>query len=130
MGVDVFSQLKDLEPGCELFIIDKTVDELEKIQDEQKGKFKDQAKIALQMVKKFKIKHIRTKTFKNVDKIIEEKAKTGYAVATQDRELKANLKKNGIQTFVLRQKKIHSKGIKKCFTKLDYPTTSEYHLSY
>ena len=104
LGVDVFSQIKEIEPKAELFVIDKTVYELKKIINEQKGKNKKSAQIALQMVDKFKFKIIKTKTFKNVDEIIEEIAQNGYAVATQDTALKRKLK-GKIKLIFLRQKK-------------------------
>ena len=105
LGVDVFSQIKELEPKAELFIVDKTIDELKKIKKEQKGKNKKCAEIAIIMAHKFKLKILKTTTFKNVDEIIEEKAKKGYAVATQDLELKRKLKKSGIKLVYLRQKR-------------------------
>ena len=104
LGVDVFSQIKEIEPKAELFIVDKTVYELKKIINEQKGKNKKNAQIALQMVDKFKFKIIKTKTFKNVDEIIEEKAEEGYTIATQDMALKRKLK-NKTKIVFLRQKK-------------------------
>ena len=103
-GVDVFSQIKEIEPKSELFVIDKTIDELKKIAKEQRGKHKKNALIALQMVNKFKLKIIKTTTFKNVDEIIEEKAKKGYAIATQDMALKRKLK-HKTKLIFLRQKK-------------------------
>ncbi len=104
LGVDVFSQIKEIEPKAELFIIDKTIDELEKIRSRQKGRNKKSAEIALQMINKFRIKILKTTTFKNVDEIIEEKAEKGYAIATQDMALKRKLK-NKAKLIFLRQKK-------------------------
>jgi rRNA-processing protein FCF1 len=103
LGVDIFSQLKEIDPSVEMFIIDKTIDELNKIKKEQK-RFRKAADLALQLVDKYKLQQIKTEKVLNVDKIILEKAQ-GYAVATQDKELKQQLKKKKIPIIVLRQKK-------------------------
>ena len=108
--VDIFSEIRKIEPLAEFYIIDKTIEELNKIIEKQALIFKRQAKIALELVDKFNVRRIETKTFKNVDQTILEIAKeNGYAVATQDGELKKALKEQGIDVFVLRQKKYIAK---------------------
>jgi len=105
LGVDIFSQLHGIDPSVKLFIIDKTIDELKNIKEKQK-KYKKAAEIALQLIKKKKVKAIKTEKIKNVDKIIIEKAeKNKYVVATKDRNLKKQLKAKNIPIIILRQKK-------------------------
>ena len=82
----------------------------------QKGKHSSAAKLALSLLKKYPIKTIKTEKHINrtkplskipyVDDIILDFAVKGdYIVATQDKELKEKLKKQGIKTINLRQKK-------------------------
>ena len=93
--IDCYEELK----GNELFILDKAIKELEKL---KKGK------LALLILKKKKIKTIKTNSKRSVDDLLVEKKQ--YAVATQDIELKKRLKTRKI--FTIRQKKYI-----KCFTK-------------
>ena len=106
-GVDIFTELKRITPDkCELFIVDKTVYELEKIIKEQTGKNKAAAKLGLELLKKKTLKTLKTENNLNVDKLIENLTKQGeYLVATQDKELKKILKATGTKLVVLRQKK-------------------------
>jgi|TARA_B100001971_G_C17972385_1_gene423055 rRNA-processing protein FCF1 len=103
--VDIFSEIERI---CEfkygLYIIDKTIDELDKIVEEQRGKDKEAAKIAKQLVKAKKVKVIKTKKDKYADDLIVEAVKKGDIVATQDKELKRRLKRKGVNSIGLRQK--------------------------
>lgn len=102
--VDIFSELERICAfGCRLFIIDKTLDELDRIVKEQKGKDKAAAKLALLLLKDKKVNVIATKGEGTVDEHILKLE--GYAVATQDVILKRKLKKKHIQIITLRQKR-------------------------
>ena len=103
--VDIFSELKRIcDFPYELFIIDKTINELESIIEEQKGKHKAAAKLALAIIKNKKIKKIKTKEG-TVDELILGIADKDTVVATQDMELKRKLRKKRVSLIVLRQKK-------------------------
>lgn len=106
-GVDIFTEIEKIcDFKHEIFVLDKTMEELDKIIREQKGKDKRAAKLAKDMVDRKKIKIIPTKTFGSADKAILEMAeKAKIVVATQDQLLKAELKKKGAYTIGLRQKK-------------------------
>ena len=72
----------------------------------QKGKSKEAAKIALQLVKIKKLEIIKTDSEKNVDDIILNiSSEKGFIVATQDKDLKRKLIDQGCSVIVLRQKK-------------------------
>ena len=107
LGVDIFEELeKTATFKYEIYVIDKTVDELNKIIDTQRGKYRGYAKLGLQLLKQRKIKTIKTETLKNVDELIIKHAKKGQTlVATQDLALKRALKKKGVGIISLRQKK-------------------------
>ena len=115
-NVDIFSEFNRLFPINDIFILDKSISELEKIELNQKGKYKQQAKMGLQMVKKYKISTIKTEkhtnTYKSTSKIlsvdeliVDFAIKNDYMVATQDKEIKAKLKKHNKESITLRQKK-------------------------
>ena len=105
--VDIFSQIDKISTfKYELFILDKTLEEFKKIVSGQKGKNKEAAKIALKLIAIKNIGVIKTKSDKRTDDlIIELSSKNDFIVATQDKELRARLKKKGIPIILLRQKK-------------------------
>ena len=101
--VDIFSEISRLIPNPEIFILDKTIDELnEIIKSKQKPIDRQAAKLALQLIKAKHIKIIKTEQG-NVDKLLA--AKKDYIIATQDKNLKKKLKKRKIKTIILKQKK-------------------------
>ena len=87
--------------------MDKTIEELKKIVEEQKGKNKEAAKIALKLIAIKKINIIKTKSNIKTDDVIRDvAAKDNYIVATQDKDLKRRLINQGASVIVLRQKKV------------------------
>ena len=105
--VDIFTQIDKLAAfKYELFILDRTLEELKKIFEEQKGKDKDAAKIALKLIAIKNIGIIRTKSNKSTDSIILNTAsKDNFIVATQDKELRTKLRQKNVPVVALRQKK-------------------------
>jgi len=98
--VDIFSEIsRIIDDSYELFIIDKTIDELRKIVSTGKGKDKKAAEIGLELIEKKGIKRIISESY--VDKAIISIAGSDYIVATQDADLKRKLK---CRKIVLRQK--------------------------
>ena len=108
-GVDIFAEIKRIADfRYELYILDKSLDELNKISEEQKGKLKREVNLALQIIKENtangNINVINTSgTDKNVDDIIV--SLQDYITATQDIELQRRLKGKGARIISLRQKK-------------------------
>lgn len=108
--VDIFDEIDRIMEGqYELFIIDKTVDELHNIIEKQKGKDKAAAKMALQLLECYPITHLKTPETErhlNVDKLILKRVKGDkFVVATQDMALKRDLSRHNARLIVLRQKK-------------------------
>ena len=95
LGVDIFTELERVAPEYDLYVIDKTLDELKKLGE----------KMALEMVEQFNIKLINTSKEDLVDDLIVEHATKDDLVATQDKELKDRLREKGIDLVVLRKKK-------------------------
>ena len=105
--VDIFMQIDKISTfRYELFTLDKNLDELNKIIEEQKGKDKDAAKIALKLIDVKGIKIMKTKSNQKTDDLILDLAsKKDFIVATQDKFLKSRLKEKRVPMMVLRQKK-------------------------
>ncbi|MDP6547456.1 MAG: nucleotide-binding protein [Candidatus Woesearchaeota archaeon] len=106
--VDIFTELDRVcNFDFKLFVLDKTIEELKKIVEEQKGKNKEAAKIALKLIAIKKINIIKTKSNIKTDDVIRDvAAKDNYIVATQDKDLKRRLINQGASVIVLRQKKV------------------------
>lgn len=107
LKVDIFEEFDRIcDFPFKLYILNLSVDELKKIQNEQKGKHKLAAKFALTLIDKKNIELIDEAKVNNVDDTIVYVAeKKGYFVATQDMLLKKKLKQKNIPLIFLRQKK-------------------------
>lgn len=105
--VDIFTEFERIcNFNYKLYVLDKSIDELRSIIEKQKGKHREAAKVALQLLKLKKIKIIKTNLSKKTDDIILDYAlKERLLVATQDKDLKSRLINHGIQVIILRQKK-------------------------
>ncbi len=92
--MDIF---RELEKCCDfrykVLVLGGTVDELKKITNEQRGKYKRAAKLALMLIgaKKVGIIEHGDKCF--VDDLLVEYSKKGYLILTQDIALKRRLVK-------------------------------------
>ena len=101
-NVDIFAEIdRIMFEKYYLFVIDKTIDELNKIIKDKKQKQKDKqaAKLGLMLIKAKKVKILKTKQGKADDILAKIK---GYIIATQDINLKRRIKGKKI---VLRAKK-------------------------
>lgn len=101
LGVDIFNELERLGFSLnKVKILDKTLKELEKIVETQKGKAKQSAMLAKSLIKAKNVEILPTKGSDYVDELLIE-LKDKYIIATQDKDLKTKLK----NIIVLRQKK-------------------------
>jgi len=104
--LDIFSEICNIcNFNYKLYILDKTIGELNNIMEKQKGKSKEAAKLALKLIKLKKVNIIKTKENLTVDNLMLKKADKNYIVATQDKLLKKQLKIRQIPIITLRQKK-------------------------
>lgn len=102
--VDIFEEIDELmEEDYEITTLDCIVEELKRM---SKSKSKDAvaAKVGLDLIKKKKVKVIKTSE-KKVDKVILEMADKDTVVATNDRVLRQKLKNKNVRTVYLRSKK-------------------------
>lgn len=105
--VDIFDELQRVcDFNYSLYIIDKTIDELNNVTNTAK-KASDRlaAKLALSLIKAKDINIIYTAKDKSVDDLILGYVKGDEIVATQDKLLKERLTAKDIKLIVLRQKK-------------------------
>ena len=98
--VDIFNEIERVVPGAQFHVLDKTINELKKIQNEQGGKHREAAKLGMQLIESKNIKIVPSTSDRLVDEILVD-MQDEYLIATQDKELKKRLKK----CLVLRQEK-------------------------
>ncbi len=102
--VDIFSEIDRICLfGYKLYVVDKTIDELKKIVEKQKGKHKLAAKVALQLIKNKKLAVIKTKEG-YVDDLILDLLGKEVILATQDALLRKKAIIKGSQVIFLRSK--------------------------
>lgn len=99
IGLDIFSELDRVTGSAKICVLDKTVTELDVLFEREKGQIKKAAKLAKSMIVAKKIKVITTKSKKYVDDLLVD-LKDEYIIATQDKELKKQLKR----VIILRSK--------------------------
>ncbi len=107
LKVDIFDEINNIiHDKYHLYIIDKTIDELDNIINNQTGKNKQAAKFAKELIEKKEPRIIKTENNNsNVDYEILNLVKSeDYMVATQDKELKSQLKELNKKIIILRQK--------------------------
>jgi rRNA-processing protein FCF1 len=103
--IDVFNELKQHMPNAEFYITEEVMKELEKLASGSQGKRKQRhAKIAVELIKKNRVKMIKTGK-KHADVGLIELAKQGYAVASTDGELRKKIKKFAGRIIYLRKSK-------------------------
>lgn len=103
--VDIFTEIDRICMfNYKLYIVDKTIDELNKIIETQKGKHKLAAKVALQLLKKKKVSKITTGEG-GVDNLILDLLDENTILATQDVLLRQRAVKKNIKIIMLRSKR-------------------------
>ena len=103
--VDIFSELDRICHGTyTVFILDKTLQELERILQKQRGRQKEAAKLALAIIRAKNINTLPSGK-ETVDDAIVTLADKDTFVATQDMALKRRLKGKAGGIITLRQKK-------------------------
>ncbi len=107
--VDIFTEIERLmhEP-YKLNVLEKSLQELDKIIAEQKGRDKDAAKLAKKIIEsKIKQKSLNITAFSKdlgVDDILVELANSEVIVATQDKELKKRVQEKGGRILILKSR--------------------------
>ena len=106
--LDIFSELARIcDFKYEVKVLAGTIAELNKIINQQKGKHKFNAKLALDIIKKKNIKVMVRAIVGDttVDDLLVKEVKQGAIIVTQDQILKKRINKLGGQLIVIRQKK-------------------------
>jgi len=103
-GVDIYSEIDRIcHFNYELYVLDKTLDELDHLIKTLRGRDKAAVRLSRAILEAKKPKTLKTSAKDYVDDIIL--GLKGYIVATQDKPLRLELKRKGVKTIVLRQKK-------------------------
>lgn len=104
--VDIFSESQRICPLASLCVLQPSVEELEKIAEKQRGKQRQAAQLALQLLEKKEVEKIASPEA-YVDQAIIDIVKQHpkeWVVATQDKNLKKELMKLGVAIMTLRKK--------------------------
>ena len=104
--VDIFAELERIcDFRYKLYIIDKTLDELNKVIENNKGRHGMAAKLALSLIKSKGVSTIKTDKNRIVDDLILDVVNQDFIVATQDMALRSRLKEKKVALISIRQKK-------------------------
>ena len=108
-GVDIFDEISRIcDFKYSLFVLQESIDELNKIVSEQKGRDKAAAKLALRLIaQKAKEKSLNITTFSKgtgVDDILVSVAGIKTLIATQDADLKKRVKLKRGKLIILRSR--------------------------
>ncbi|AJF61770.1 TPA: hypothetical protein HA239_01705 [Candidatus Woesearchaeota archaeon] len=118
LKIDIFSEIdRIMHEPYNLFVMEDTIDELDRIMQEQKGRDRETAKMALQLLEKKGVGKQKSLYMTGnskkpiVDDIILALADKNHIVATQDRELRKKLTEKGIRTIYARKKSLEIKDV-------------------
>jgi rRNA-processing protein FCF1 len=102
LKVDIFSEIERImdEPHV-VAILDRSVGELQAIIEHRRGKERQAARLALQLVTHKGLACLKTES----NKILNRSNSKSFIVATQDSDLKRKLKAKSVPIIVLRQKR-------------------------
>lgn len=104
-GIDIFATIdSQIQDKYRIFVLDKVINELEKLINTARLSEKKAAKLALGLIKHKRIEIMQTPEdgLTADDELLNLQ---GYAVITQDKELKEKLKEKGIEVLTIRQKR-------------------------
>jgi len=97
--IDIFSEIEDIVLKPEFTTIEQVIDELKKIRGKKAGK------LALELVKKFKVKIVYEEG-KTDDALIKYALEKKAVIATNDKELRKKCIGKKIPVIFMRKKKI------------------------
>jgi rRNA-processing protein FCF1 len=105
--VDIFSEFDRIcNFKFKIFVLDKSMTELEKIINTQKGGQREAAKFGLELLRHKNVEIITTSKKQYADDDLVDYSQKGYIIATQDKDLKRRLINQNARLITLRQKKI------------------------
>ncbi|MDP3729120.1 MAG: hypothetical protein Q8R18_06755 [bacterium] len=104
LHIDIFAEIdKTCHFKYELYILDRTLDEVENLIKTSLLSKKRTAKAVLELIKAKKIQILDTQDLRQVDDILVDL--DGYIIATIDMDLKRRLRKKHRKILTIRQKK-------------------------
>jgi len=104
--IDVLKELENLVGKFEPVVLSTTVEEMKKIADGKSEKTRRQALSALKIAERCTLIEVERDVGEMYDDVVLRKAKElACSVATNDRDLRKRLRRAGIPTIYLRQRK-------------------------
>ncbi len=104
LKIDIFTEIqKACDFPYQLFVVDRTLDELEKFINGSLLSKKQAAQFGMKLIESQKIQVLKTEDPRTVDEILLDF--TDSVIATVDKELKQALQKKGVPVLTIRQRK-------------------------
>lgn len=105
--IDLFNLIKDHFPQAEVIVPEEVIEEVKTVREKaKKGRSRKAASLILQIINGKAIKEISLGKGEVDDLLLEEALRRKAAVLTSDKHLKRKLKKAGVETIYLKQKRI------------------------
>lgn len=106
LKIDIFEEIENIVGRFEPIVLSVTLQELKKLANSKSEKMRKEASFALDLARKCVTLNVQRKKWeKNDDVIVRIAKETGCPVATNDRDLRKKLRKEGIATIYVREKK-------------------------
>ncbi|NPA86396.1 MAG: hypothetical protein GXO00_00085 [Candidatus Diapherotrites archaeon] len=101
-GVDVLEEIQRILPGVKVYTIPQVLREIERL--EQEGSLKERlaARVARKILERVEVLPVEGEV--SADRALLELAKLGYAIATNDRELRKKIRELGGYSLYLRER--------------------------
>lgn len=97
------SELEDMEGSIDVYVPTFCIEETEKIIRTKKV---GEARLALDIIKDYRIKKLDVEKKGSIDSSLFECAKEGFSVATNDKKLLKKLKNNKIRSIRIRDRRV------------------------
>ena len=103
--IDIFEDIEELVGGFEPIILSTTLEELKGLSESGSEKVRRETSLARLLAGRCRVIEVRRRSEETYDDVIVRVAKElGYPVATNDRELRRRLRRNGVPTIFLRER--------------------------
>ena len=103
--IDVFEEIESLIGKFEPVVLSTTIEELKGIVEKGSEKMRRNVNLALNLARRCTILNVSRGSYESNDDVIVRVAKdNGYAVATNDKNLRRKLRSKGVATIYVRER--------------------------